>query len=86
MNKNHSFSIPEKSLQLFALLSLSLSLTSNVAAHGNTPPSLKGVAIPVTPGLLDGNAPIVIDKIAAVKTAAGDSPVQKVKMTIEIKK
>lgn len=28
----------------------------------------------------------VIDKIAAVKTAAGDSPVQKVKMTIEIKK
>ena len=28
----------------------------------------------------------VIDKIAAVKTAAGDSPVEKVKMTIEIKK
>jgi cytochrome c peroxidase len=67
MNKNHSFSIPQKSLQLFALLSLSLSLTSNVAAHGNTPPSLKGVAIPVTPGLLDGDAPIVIDKTAAIQ-------------------
>jgi len=36
-------------------------------AHGNTPPSLKGVNVPATPGLLDGDAPIVVDKAAAVE-------------------
>ncbi len=46
---------------LFAALTAGQAL-----AHGNTPPSLKGVAVPAVPGLLDGDAPIVIDKTAAI--------------------
>lgn len=32
------------------------------AAHGPTPPSLKRIPIPQTPGLTDGDSPIVVDK------------------------
>jgi len=42
-------------------------LSGEAGAHGNTPPSLQGVEVPVTPGLLDGDAPIVIDKTAAIQ-------------------
>lgn len=35
-------------------------------AHGASPPSLKGVQVPTTPGLLDGTNPIVVDSAAAV--------------------
>lgn len=38
-----------------------------VYAHGFPPPSLKGVSVPVTPGLLDGDQPIVVDKNAAIR-------------------
>ncbi|MDD5275764.1 MAG: cytochrome c peroxidase [Methylovulum sp.] len=48
------------------LLSTAL-MTGEAIAHGNTPPSLKGVAAPVVPGLLDGDAPIVVDKTAAIE-------------------
>ncbi len=47
---------------LFAAL-----MTGEAVAHGNTPPSLKGVVAPPVPGLLDGDAPIVIDKAAAIQ-------------------
>jgi len=50
-----------------AVLLLAALLAGEAAAHGNTPPSLQGVEIPVTPGLLDGEAPIVIDKTAAIQ-------------------
>jgi cytochrome c peroxidase len=36
-------------------------------AHGVAPPSLKGVAVPSVPGLLDGTSPIVTDQAAAVR-------------------
>jgi cytochrome c peroxidase len=42
-------------------------LPGRVAAHSLTPPSLKGVAVPRTPGLLDGSSPIVVDEKAAVR-------------------
>jgi cytochrome c peroxidase len=45
---------------------LMILLASDVNAIGNTPPSLKGIAPPVTPGLLDGATPIVINKNAAI--------------------
>ena len=38
----------------------------SVSAQGNTPLSLKGVPVPVTPGLLNGKTPIVINKTAAI--------------------
>ena len=62
MNKNYHF----LELNVFALFFLIL-FTCEVCAHGDTPPSLQGVNIPVTAGLLDGNDPIVIDKIAAIQ-------------------
>lgn len=49
-----------------AIFLLTALLTGEVSAHGNTPPSLQGVAMPVTPGLLDGDAPIVVNKTAAI--------------------
>ncbi len=67
MHKNYRFSMLAKPWHLFTLCSLTLTFAGNVAAHGNTPPSLKGVALPITPGLLDGDAPIVIDKTAAIQ-------------------
>jgi cytochrome c peroxidase len=42
-------------------------LASTALAHDPTPPSLKGVKTPVTPGLLDGKSPIVVDKKAAIQ-------------------
>jgi cytochrome c peroxidase len=42
-------------------------LPGRVEAHSPVPPSLKGVAVPRTPGLLDGPAPIVVDKRAAIQ-------------------
>lgn len=36
-------------------------------AHGNTPGSLQNVEIPMTPGLLDGDTPIVIDQKSAIQ-------------------
>lgn len=50
-----------------AILMLAALLAGEAAAHGNTPPSLQGVEIPATPGLLDGDAPIIIDKTAAIQ-------------------
>ncbi len=41
--------------------------STHAFAHGIVPPSLQGVAIPPTPGLLDGDTPIVIDKQAAIQ-------------------
>ncbi len=46
---------------------LALLLTSEVSAHGSTPQSLQGVAMPQTPGLFDGDAPIIINKEAAIQ-------------------
>lgn len=42
-------------------------LSTEVNAHGDTPPPLKGVAMPITPGLLDGDSPIVTNKAAAIQ-------------------
>jgi len=46
---------------------LGLTLSSELAAHGNTPPSLTGVQMPATPGLLDGADPIVVNKTTAIQ-------------------
>ena len=56
-----------KPLNIFVLSSFTLLLASEVAAHGATPPSLHGVTMPVTPGLLDGDSPIVVNKTAAIQ-------------------
>ncbi|MDD2723731.1 MAG: cytochrome c peroxidase [Methylovulum sp.] len=48
-------------------LLLGISLSGELAAHGNTPPSLTGVEMPPTPGLLDGTDPIVINKTTAIQ-------------------
>ncbi|TAN67667.1 MAG: conjugal transfer protein [Methylobacter sp.] len=62
--------MPVKPFRVFALSGaiffLTVLLTGEAIAHGNTPPSLQGVAMPVTPGLLDGDAPIVINLTAAI--------------------
>lgn len=49
-----------------AMLIVTALLAGKTFAHGNTPPSLQGVKVPVTPGLLDGDAPIVTDQNAAI--------------------
>ncbi len=71
MKKIHSLtSQPALSRVLNAntcVILLTVLLTGKAAAHGNTPPSLQGVAIPETPGLLDGTQPIVTDKTAAIQ-------------------
>jgi cytochrome c peroxidase len=64
MNKDYHFSI--KPLPAIALL-LSILTSAQVNAHGNTPPSLQGIAMPATAGLLDGANPIVINKTAAIQ-------------------
>jgi cytochrome c peroxidase len=70
MNKSYSFSLPIKQFRLcalpYAIFLLTALSATEVNAHGNTPPSLQGIAMPVTPGLLDGNAPIVVNKTAAI--------------------
>lgn len=40
--------------------------SQNVLAHGPTPGTLKGIAVPETPGLVDGTHPIVVDKAMAI--------------------
>ncbi len=63
-NHTHAFAgflLPSMALLLGALYS------NTVAAHGSTPPSLQGVAIPATPGLLEGENPIVVNKTAAIQ-------------------
>jgi cytochrome c peroxidase len=50
-----------------AVLLLTMPLAREALAHANTPPSLQGVPVPATPGLLDGDAPIVVDKAAAIQ-------------------
>jgi cytochrome c peroxidase len=70
MNKSYSFSLPIKQFRFsalpYAIFLLTALSATEVNAHGNTPPSLQGIAMPVTPGLLDGNAPIVVNKTAAI--------------------
>ncbi|MFO1417108.1 MAG: cytochrome c peroxidase [Methylotetracoccus sp.] len=44
-----------------------LSYAPVAGAHGVTPPSLKGIPVPSTPGLVDGDDPIVIDKQSAIQ-------------------
>lgn len=55
----------------FVLSSLALTLftlfAGKVLAHGDTPPSLTGVEVIPTPGLLDSLNPIVTDKKAAIE-------------------
>jgi cytochrome c peroxidase len=50
-----------------AALLLGVLFSSEAAAHGETPPPLTGVAMPATPGLLDGESPIVVNKAAAIQ-------------------
>ena len=49
------------------MLLLSVCLSHPALASDNSPSSLQGVAIPISPGLLEGNAPIVLDKTAAIQ-------------------
>jgi cytochrome c peroxidase len=44
-----------------------LSLSANALKKDLGSRPLKGISVPVTPGLLDGDAPIVIDKTAAIQ-------------------
>lgn len=67
MLKSHRSLVSVKPLQVFTLFSLSLLLSGEVIAHGNTPPSLQGVTMPISPGLLDGETPIVVNKTAAIQ-------------------
>ena len=72
MNISHGFiTVPVNKYHILAasgtVLLLAALLSGEAGAHGNTPPSLQGVEVPVTPGLLDGDAPIVIDKTAAIQ-------------------
>ncbi|MEY4767527.1 MAG: hypothetical protein RL637_166 [Pseudomonadota bacterium] len=55
-----------RSIQCLSLC-LTLSIASYSFANGETPPPLTGVAIPPTPGLLDGDKPIVVNKTAAIQ-------------------
>jgi len=53
----------QKSLgAILAATSFVMAPLDQAAAHGPTPPSLKGVPVPATPGLVDGASPIVVDK------------------------
>lgn len=71
MNKALRFTLLTKKIRAIiapgAILLLAALVAEEAAAHGNTPPSLQGIEVPATPGLLDGDAPIVIDKSAAIQ-------------------
>lgn len=56
----------QKTFVASALLS-SLLTSGGAVAYGAIPPSLQGVRIPQTPGLVDGADPIVVDKSAAIQ-------------------
>lgn len=62
---------PDKNFRVVSLLAVAafsvVMLPRETEAHGSTPPSLKGVKVPVAPGLLDGAAPIVVNKKAAIQ-------------------
>jgi cytochrome c peroxidase len=49
------------------LLAMAILPLASVSAHDATPLSLKGIKVPTTPGLLDGKAPIITDKKAAIQ-------------------
>ncbi|SJM90457.1 CorB [Crenothrix polyspora] len=70
MKSGHHAPMPVKTFRSLALpravVLLTAVLANEASAQGNTPLSLKGVAIPVTPGLLNGKTPIVINKTAAI--------------------
>jgi len=51
----------------YFVMLLTLLFSERAISHGLTPPSLQGVNIPRTPGLLDGDTPIVTNKAAAVQ-------------------
>lgn len=69
MNKVYRFLIKNRPIftlpNAFFLVATLLSNALN--AHGNTPHSLRGMAMPNTPGLLDGDVPIVVNKTAAIQ-------------------
>lgn len=71
MNRGHGFTAPTKKTRVIiapgAILLLAALVTGEAPAHGNTPPSLQGIDAPATPGLLDGDAPIIVDKAAAIR-------------------
>jgi cytochrome c peroxidase len=54
-----------RTLAYLVIIMPALGLT-NTANAAKTPPSLKGVLIPVTPGLVNGVSPIVINKTTAI--------------------
>ncbi|MEY4194610.1 MAG: hypothetical protein RLZZ226_978 [Pseudomonadota bacterium] len=61
---NHS--LLHRLTPLFASLAALLAAPA-LLAHGKPPASLKGVAIPAVPGLLDGDSPIVVNRQAAIQ-------------------
>jgi len=72
MNLSHGFRpMHENKLPIIAtscaVVLIATLVAGEAGAHGNTPPSLQGVEVPVTPGLLDGDAPIVKDKATAIQ-------------------
>jgi cytochrome c peroxidase len=71
MKRPHRFSLSIKSPRALILSSSVFLLAGlqvgEVSAHGDTPPSLQGVAMPVTPGLLDGSSPVVVNQSAAIQ-------------------
>jgi cytochrome c peroxidase len=52
---------------LFLTLVLGYDKAAQALQLDPTPPSLKGISVPETPGLLDGPTPIVIDQTAAIQ-------------------
>lgn len=52
---------------LIVMSLLSLLNASNAWPHGNTPASLQGIQVPITPGLVEGSDPIIIDKETAIQ-------------------
>jgi cytochrome c peroxidase len=66
MNQFDYFSTHLKPL-ISAVFVLIAFCSHDVGAHGNTPPSLQGVAIPYSPGLTDGANPLVVNKQAAIQ-------------------
>jgi cytochrome c peroxidase len=67
MNKIKCFLSKQTAILLFSFFVVLLCSMQQVQAHGNTPPSLQGIAVPQTPGLLDGEKPIVLDKKTAIQ-------------------